>query len=51
MAPPPDKNDEYFSGSPIFGRHTYVSLCITDFFCGKVKEKLFSKLLKIFRKT
>ena len=51
MACPSDKNDKYFTGSHIF---CLAKICFISYhqrFLWKTKKKLFSKLLKVFRKT
>ena len=50
MALPSDKNEEYFTVSRIFCPTKICFISYHQLFCGKSKEKLFSKLLKIFRK-
>ena len=51
MALPSDKNDENFTGSRIFRPTKICFIRYHQHFCGKLKVKLFSELLKIFRKT
>ena len=50
MALPSEKNEEYFTDSRIFCPTKICFISYHRLFCGKPKEKLFSKLLKIFRK-